>query len=505
MLTFLQEMSTTQDVAGQIDDESSMWQEDDSEPERTVVVRQHDATDDSQLELKVGEIVIVLEKDETGWWGGHKEGEDFTGWFPGSCVGPLLDSDTNADVPGKHEPVLTVVIETKLASPVRKSQAVSSPQRRSQISSSPPQNSSFVNIGTPAKEETAGVILASLNTRDPDSVLVLENAQLKLEKQELEEVVKSLKQQLRKSDADRAFEVERTLKEKDREAQLKLREKDLECESKLDDERRKSNQRLSLLEQSLRQKEAEVNMLKRLSLTSQMSPEPLSSRTTSEFAPECRKLFSGSQPNSARLLQSPEVSRHALQSPATTIKAPSPECISYGHPVPSTCSQDLLGGERSRATHRTTTTSSRPSSAPRPAEEEPPLGLVAQTVNAFEKRSQTPRRDGPGSESSRRFSREASRFSTMMPVVPLLPRSGQQVSAPARVSVNSTVTPVLGCPSSLTDVEPTPSTTTNFGMSPIKATPKEQRTSTVSRSDTSQLQVDTNSASIAALIRKFER
>lgn len=247
-------------------------------------------------------------------------------------------------------------------------------------------------------------------------------------------------------------------------------------------------------------------MLKRLSLTSQMSPEPLSSRTTSEFAPECRKLFSGSQPNSARLLQSPEVSRHALQSPATTLKAPSPESISYGHPVPSTigCSQDLLGCERSRTTHRTTITSSRPSSAPRPAEEEPPLGLVAQTINAFEKRSQTPRRDRPGGESSRRFSREASRCSTMMPVVPPLPRSGQQVSAPARVSVDSTVTPVLGCPSSLSDVEPTPSTTTNFGMSPIKATPKEQRTSTVSRSDRSQPSVDTNSASIASLIRKFE-
>lgn len=30
--------------------------------------------------------MIVLEKDETGWWGGHLEGNERTGWFPGSCV-----------------------------------------------------------------------------------------------------------------------------------------------------------------------------------------------------------------------------------------------------------------------------------------------------------------------------------------------------------------------------------------------------------------------------------
>lgn len=53
---------------------------------KTVVVKKHKPTDDTQLELEVGEIVYVLEQDETGWWGGHKEGEERTGWFPGSCV-----------------------------------------------------------------------------------------------------------------------------------------------------------------------------------------------------------------------------------------------------------------------------------------------------------------------------------------------------------------------------------------------------------------------------------
>lgn len=504
-------MSTAQDVAGQIDDESSMWQDDDVEPERTIVVRQHDATDDSQLNLKVGEIVIVLEKDETGWWGGHKEGDEFTGWFPGSCVKPLSDSTTNvnADATEKQEPVLTVAIETKLASPFRKSQAVSSPQRRSQITSSPPQNASFVLIpGTPAKEETS-VPTSTSNTRDADNALHQEIAQLKLEKQQLEDIVMSLTQKLRKSDADRALVVERTLQEKEKEVKNKLKEKELEFQSQLDNERRQSRQMVLQLEETVRQQSEEIHTLKRMSLTSQMSPEPLSSRTPSESSHECRKLFSGSHPNSARLLQSPEVSRHALQSPATTIKAPSPEQISYGHPVSSAVgsSQNVAGCERSRSTHRTTITSSRPSSTPRPAEEEPPLGLVAQAINTFEKRSQTPRRDGPGNESSRRFSREANRCSSMMPIVPPLPRSGQQVSAPARASANvdKSVVPALGCPTGLTDLEPEASSTTNFGMSPIKATPKEPRISTATRSDRSQAAVDTSSASVTALIRKFQR
>eukprot|EP00928_Gymnodinium_smaydae_P067889 TRINITY_DN508_c0_g1_i1.p1 TRINITY_DN508_c0_g1~~TRINITY_DN508_c0_g1_i1.p1 ORF type:complete len:732 (-),score=202.76 TRINITY_DN508_c0_g1_i1:451-2646(-) len=68
--------------------------------EKCVVVTAHDASDVSQLPLRVGEIITVLEKDETGWWGGHKEGEDFTGWFPGHCVRAL----THEDVPPKPQP-----------------------------------------------------------------------------------------------------------------------------------------------------------------------------------------------------------------------------------------------------------------------------------------------------------------------------------------------------------------------------------------------------------------
>jgi len=55
---------------------------------RARVVKPHDATDESQLTLLVGDVVYVLEQDESGWWGGHKEGEEQTGWFPGLCVCP---------------------------------------------------------------------------------------------------------------------------------------------------------------------------------------------------------------------------------------------------------------------------------------------------------------------------------------------------------------------------------------------------------------------------------
>jgi len=58
---------------------------------KTVVVKPHYATDETQLELRLNDIVFVLEQDDSGWWGGHKEGEDCTGWFPGSCVREIED------------------------------------------------------------------------------------------------------------------------------------------------------------------------------------------------------------------------------------------------------------------------------------------------------------------------------------------------------------------------------------------------------------------------------
>lgn len=94
---------------------------DDFEQYRSIVVKPHTATDDSQLSLKVNDIVLVLEKDETGWWGGQKEGETQTGWFPGSCVRTIEAEPRNA-------------LETGSASPLRQSHAVASPHRTSAAS-----------------------------------------------------------------------------------------------------------------------------------------------------------------------------------------------------------------------------------------------------------------------------------------------------------------------------------------------------------------------------------
>jgi len=57
------------------------------------VVGDHKAADSSQLDLKVGEWVYVLEKDPSGWWGGHKEGDDATGWFPYNVVRCIDEPD----------------------------------------------------------------------------------------------------------------------------------------------------------------------------------------------------------------------------------------------------------------------------------------------------------------------------------------------------------------------------------------------------------------------------
>eukprot|EP00929_Paragymnodinium_shiwhaense_P096086 TRINITY_DN5757_c0_g2_i1.p1 TRINITY_DN5757_c0_g2~~TRINITY_DN5757_c0_g2_i1.p1 ORF type:complete len:717 (-),score=215.62 TRINITY_DN5757_c0_g2_i1:365-2515(-) len=56
---------------------------------RAICVRAYQATDDNQLELRVNDIVCVMEKDDSGWWGGHKEGDSVTAWFPGVCVREL--------------------------------------------------------------------------------------------------------------------------------------------------------------------------------------------------------------------------------------------------------------------------------------------------------------------------------------------------------------------------------------------------------------------------------
>eukprot|EP00927_Polykrikos_kofoidii_P031401 TRINITY_DN2700_c0_g1_i1.p1 TRINITY_DN2700_c0_g1~~TRINITY_DN2700_c0_g1_i1.p1 ORF type:complete len:667 (+),score=88.43 TRINITY_DN2700_c0_g1_i1:56-2056(+) len=56
-----------------------------------VAIRAHAASDRNQLGLNLHDRVVVLERDESGWWGGHRLGEEFAGWFPGACVMEIRD------------------------------------------------------------------------------------------------------------------------------------------------------------------------------------------------------------------------------------------------------------------------------------------------------------------------------------------------------------------------------------------------------------------------------
>lgn len=79
---------------------------------KSVVIKEHLATDGDQLNLKVGDVVFVLEQDwESGWWGGHKEGDEDTGWFPGTILREPLEPvcarpmQAAAGGPGDEQPV----------------------------------------------------------------------------------------------------------------------------------------------------------------------------------------------------------------------------------------------------------------------------------------------------------------------------------------------------------------------------------------------------------------
>lgn len=60
------------------------------------VIKPHVAEDPSQLNLEVGEVVCVLEKHESGWWGGNKIHDRRKGWFPRNSV-RLAEQDNGVE------------------------------------------------------------------------------------------------------------------------------------------------------------------------------------------------------------------------------------------------------------------------------------------------------------------------------------------------------------------------------------------------------------------------
>jgi len=100
--------------------------------ERAIVVKAHaPANGGGQVALRVNDIVCVMEKDPTGWWGGHQEGdEENSGWFPGSCVRILKDEALQMD-PAES------ALHTQHRSPQRRNSQVASPQRYPQFTPEP--------------------------------------------------------------------------------------------------------------------------------------------------------------------------------------------------------------------------------------------------------------------------------------------------------------------------------------------------------------------------------
>eukprot|EP00928_Gymnodinium_smaydae_P079571 TRINITY_DN63471_c0_g1_i1.p1 TRINITY_DN63471_c0_g1~~TRINITY_DN63471_c0_g1_i1.p1 ORF type:complete len:519 (+),score=114.68 TRINITY_DN63471_c0_g1_i1:166-1722(+) len=64
--------------------------------ERCEVLADFHTTDGSCLELRQGEIIYVLKK-KGDWFGGHKDGDERTGWFPGAYVQPVEDDEEDLE------------------------------------------------------------------------------------------------------------------------------------------------------------------------------------------------------------------------------------------------------------------------------------------------------------------------------------------------------------------------------------------------------------------------
>jgi hypothetical protein len=363
----------------------------DFEAVRSVVVKRHKATDASQLELHVGDIVFVLEKDETGWWGGHKEGEDLTGWFPGFCVeakpiekAAAIDCE-KATLEDGTDASKRSALETHASSPSKRSKhMVASPQRHGLSPGAWPPSEAGVMRAARCSE----VLLEE--TSRQCSLLDNEVAKLKQDKAALEEALRQ---------AERQNIVEK-------ENNTKMVSQICEVERRLQAE---STQRKSIvlkceqLEEELRHRDAEVETLRRLSVVSAMTPQiatpnlPLAQAAQSPIQEThdegARRRLFASACNGSSLPSTTSDSR--INSNATTNSSPDP-IVSSGIVVEAQArdaNSIAIEAHREAARERDCA-AARASSRIRgmPTDEAPPVGVVKQLKNAFEARSQTPQR-----------------------------------------------------------------------------------------------------------------
>mmetsp|Transcript_131927 Transcript_131927/g.246697 ORF Transcript_131927/g.246697 Transcript_131927/m.246697 type:complete len:892 (-) Transcript_131927:148-2823(-) len=76
---------------------------------KAIVIQPHRATDETQLNLNVDDVVVVTEMEASGWWGGCKEGErEKRGWFRASNVSVFQDAERTSQGEPQPGPTRTV-------------------------------------------------------------------------------------------------------------------------------------------------------------------------------------------------------------------------------------------------------------------------------------------------------------------------------------------------------------------------------------------------------------
>lgn len=136
---------------------------------------------ESQLSLAIGDQLQVLVQDDSGWWAGHKEGSDVTGWFPRRSVVLLaaVDSTCSATSVSSNAPFTSNPVSTsngrRVASPqvagpgAPKTSKSTLPNRRQERAPT----SSFMKLHrTPMRSPRQGAPAASASSGKPGSTSV---------------------------------------------------------------------------------------------------------------------------------------------------------------------------------------------------------------------------------------------------------------------------------------------------------------------------------------------
>lgn len=203
--------------------------------------------DHSVLRLNKGDIVYVLEQHPSGWWGGHKEGDEVTGWFPGSIAQPTAGDSREYD--GDDENSRAFELHTPITTSDHR--AVASPQKSRQYEQ------------TQIKRLTEELALERKLVKDLESSVAAERDK----KEELAEKVRRLEadsSRLRKErDVERKLSAEERKREERKEAEAQTQAATVAL---MQEDLKRKDEMIQQLQAQLRQfevqRESEVSSLR---------------------------------------------------------------------------------------------------------------------------------------------------------------------------------------------------------------------------------------------------